>query len=130
DPDKKEEIVGKSSSIHGGAMGGSTTGPGFASADAPNLKIQVSDQPVRSVEEAEKLAWSILNQRAGNFITGKGQCEGDARVKAGKVVKIAAVGDKFDGDYYVTRALHKLKVGAGAGNGYTTDFEVRRTGSG
>lgn len=130
DPDKKEMIEARSSDIHGGTMGGSQTGPDFASADAPSLKIQVSDQPVRSVEEAEKLAWSILNQRAKEFITGQGQCEGDGRLKAGKAVEIDAVGSKFDGKYYIAKAHHKLKVGAGAGNGYTTDFEVKRTGSG
>ena len=34
--------------------------------DVKRAKGGISDQPVRSVEEAEKLAWSILNQRAGN----------------------------------------------------------------
>ena len=28
-----------------------------------STEIQISDQPVRSVDEAEKLAWSILNMR-------------------------------------------------------------------
>jgi len=128
DPKLKKEIVGKSSDVHGQTMGGQKTGPQWASGDAPSLKIQVSDQPVRSVEEAEKLAWSILNQRAGSFMTGTGSCEGDNRIKPGKVVKVDGVGGEVNGDYYIVRCSHKMRMGAGPGYGYETEFEIRRSG--
>ncbi|OIP28980.1 MAG: hypothetical protein AUK47_28550 [Deltaproteobacteria bacterium CG2_30_63_29] len=128
DPDEKKEIIGKSSDIHGSTMGGKKTGPQYAAAGSPSLKIQISDQPVRSVEEAEKVAYSILNQRASNFMTGFGASEGDGTIKAGKSVDVSFVGSEIDGIYYVARANHILKVGAGPGNGYTTEFEIRRTG--
>lgn len=128
DPKLKKEIIGKSSDVHGQTMGGNKTGADYAKADGVPLKIQVSDQPVRSVEEAEKLAWSILNQRAGSFMNGTGSSEGDGRIKAGKTIEIAGIGGQMDGDYYVVRAKHRLRVGAGSGYGYETEFEIRRSG--
>jgi len=61
-------------------------------------------------------------------MTGFGASEGDGTIKAGKSVDVSFVGSEIDGIYYVARANHILKVGAGPGNGYTTEFEIRRTG--
>ncbi len=128
DPKTRKEIIGRAKDVHGQTMGGNKTGPEYAAANNPATVIQVSNQPVASCEEAEKLAWSILNERAGNFMSGFGASEGDGRIKAGKTVKIDAIGTEMDGEYYVTRAVHKLRIGAGPGNGYLTEFEIRRSG--
>lgn len=123
DPAKKEKILANTSEVHGQNMGGQHTGGEFTGASN-----QYSEQPVRSIEEAEQVAKSMLNQRAQGFMSGTGQCEGDGRVEAGKLVKIDAIGVEMDGEYYVNRAVHKLKAGAGSGFGYETNFEVMRTG--
>jgi len=123
DPDKKEPIIAQSSEVHGQEMGGQNTGGTHTGAEN-----QYSEQPVRSIEEAETLAKSMLNQRAMSYMSGTGQSEGDGRIKAGKLIKIDAIGVEMDGVYYVSRAMHRLKAGAGSGFGYETDFEVMRTG--
>ena len=127
-PKKKKPIVASAKNVHGNTMGGDTTGPDFAKANNPGTTIQISDQPVMCEAEAEKLAWSILNQRAGNFMSGRCSSEGDGRIMSGRIVKIHEVGKEIDGDYYVTRSKHVMKVGNGPGFGYTTEFEVRRSG--
>ena len=80
------------------------------------------------IEEAEKLAQSILDQRAGDYLTGKGKCEGNAKVACGNKIMIKDVGKELDGEYYVTTSKHSLKLGQGRGCGYWTEFTVSRTG--
>lgn len=123
DPAKKDKILASSSEVHGQTMGGKRLG-----GDHTKASNQYSEQPVRSIEEAETVAKSMLNQRAQGFMSGTGQCEGDGRVEAGKVIKIDAIGEEMDGEYFVSRAVHKLKAGAGSGFGYETNFEVMRSG--
>ena len=124
DPKTRKEIVGSSDEVHGDTMGGQKTG----SAWAPSSTLQVSDQPVRSAAEASKLAYSILNERAGSFMSGNGSSEGDPKIKAGQAISVKKMGADFDGQYFVSRANHRLKIGAGAGNGYETEFEIERSG--
>lgn len=114
--------------ILGGKMGGEADAGERASSNNPETTIQISDTPVYSQEEAETLANSVLNQRADNYLTGKGSCEGNAGLKCGVMVKIRDIGKEMDGEYYITKAKHVLKVGNGQGYGYWTQFEVSRSG--
>jgi len=128
DPDTAKAIIASSSNVNGGTMGGSNTGASKSTIANTGTTIQVSDQPVYSEEEAEKLAESILNQRADNFMTGKGSCEGNSTLKCGSIVKILDVGSELEGEYYLTQVKHELKAGYGEGFGYWTSFNVSRTG--
>ena len=121
-------IVAESTDISGGNMAGDATAGERASSNNPETTIQISDTPVYSQEEAETLANSVLNQRADNYLTGKGSCEGNAGLKCGVMVKIRDIGKEMDGEYYITKAKHVLKVGNGQGYGYWTQFEVSRSG--
>lgn len=129
DPASKAMIEGSSSDILDAGAGGETTGADRAaeSANDDQTTKYITDQPVRSVEDAEKLAWSILNQQAGFFVTAEGECEGDGRLKPGETVFMDSFGESMDGDYIVSRAVHTMQSG-GDGYGYTTEFEIRRTG--
>ncbi len=128
DPDSAKPIIASSSNVNGGSMGGSNTGAVKSTIANTGTTIQVSDQPVYSEEEAEKLAESILNQRADNFMTGKGSCEGNSTLRCGSIVKILDIGSELEGDYYLTEVKHELKAGHGDGFGYWTSFTVSRTG--
>ena len=123
DPDAAEPIVGTASNVTGDAMGGQRR------QGSTSHSIQISDIPVYSVEEAERVAQSILDQHAGDYLTGNGQCIGCPDVICGHKVQILDVGD-FDGEYYVTECKHKLKVKGGTSFGYWTSFRVSRTGMG
>ena len=128
DEKQAKAIVAESSDIDGGNMAGDSDAGERAASNNPETTIQISDTPVYSQEEAETLAKSVLNQRADNYLTGKGSCEGNAGLKCGVMVKIKDVGKEMDGEYYITKAKHVLKVGNGQGFGYWTDFEVSRSG--
>lgn len=129
DPATAAMIEGSSEDVVGGSMGAEKTGADRTSesANADQTTKYVTDQPVRSVEEAEKLAWAILNKQAGMFVTAEGECEGCGKIIPGELVGMDAFGDSMDGDYFVTRAVHTFQTG-GDGYGYTTEFEIRRTG--
>jgi phage protein D len=129
DPATKAMIEGSSDAILGASMGAEKTGADRAAegANADQTTRYITDQPVRSVEDAEKLAWSILNQQAGMFVVAQGECEGDGRLKPGETVKMDSFGDSMDGEFFVTSAKHTMQTG-GEGYGYVTEFEIRRTG--
>ncbi|MCL2325077.1 MAG: hypothetical protein FWC40_01035 [Proteobacteria bacterium] len=111
-----------------GQMGGSDVAPDLAkdAAKGVGTRIQISDQPVASAEEAKALAVSILNQRTDDFLTGKGSCEGEPDVSCGRIITLLDVGSEMEGEYYVTNATHSLKVGSGSGGGYWTAFGIKR----
>lgn len=128
DPKTAKAIIGTAEQIDGDKMGGSRNAGDAAAANNPDTTIQISDSPVASQEEAEKLAQSILDQRAGDYLTGKGKCEGNGKVACGNKIAIKDVGKELDGEYYVTTSKHSLKLGQGRGCGYWTEFTVSRTG--
>lgn len=127
DPDKKIKIEGKSSDVLGGSMGGQE-GDALEITGGEGEEVVITDQPVRSVEEAEQLAFQRFNEMAGKFLEGDGECEGMGAIRAGYLITIDAVGKAMDGDYYVIESTHTYKVGGGEGDGYMTKFRVRRSG--
>jgi len=128
DPATAKEIIGESETIDGGTMGGATEAGDAAASNNPDTTIQISRIPVASQEEAERLAASILNERADKFMTGKAYCDGCNKIVCGKKVTFKGMGAGLDGDYYVKSAKHTLKGGTGADAGYHTEFTVGRSG--
>lgn len=128
DPKSGQPIVASASTEDNDKMGGKKTAGDAAEFGNPDTTIQISDQPVVSEEEAERLAKSILSQRAAEFLTGTGKCIGNGKIKCGAKVNIEDVGQDMQGEYYVTSAKHVLRVGHGQGYGYWTEFSVSRTG--
>jgi uncharacterized protein len=77
---------------------------------------------VASKEEAKKLAISLLKDRRNGFAKGAGKVVGLPRLQPGKLVEIFGLGERFSGDYYVTKVEHSL-----GGAGFLTSFEVDRS---
>lgn len=127
DPATNAMIEGSSSDIvligSGGKTGGDKSGE---NEDAENSTMIVTNQPVRSVEDAEKLAWSILNQQAGYFVKASGKCLGYGKVLPGEFVDLLSFGDAMDGPYVVVGTTHSFDA---MGSGYTMQFELRRSQS-
>ena len=128
DPKSGKPIIASASTEDNDKMGGKKTAGDLAEIGNPDTTIQISDQPVASEEEAERLAKSILSQRAAEFLTGTGKCMGNGKIKCGAKVNIEDVGQEMQGEYYVTSAKHVLRAGHGQGYGYWTEFSVSRTG--
>src|SRR6185436_5819044 len=114
---KPEDLAG------GGGKG--TSGPQAVQKSLGDKKEVVVDAPVLSQEEAKKLAISLLQERAYDFITGSGQVIGLPDLRPGQLVDLKGLGQRFSGTYYVLKVTHTL-----GSSGYLTQFEVRRTHDG
>jgi phage protein D len=81
----------------------------------------VTNRPVHTVEEARRLAKDILRGQLQNIVKASGSSIGLPDLRAGRKVVIAGLGDRFNGEYYITQSTHTLGDG-----GYRTEFEARR----
>ncbi|MGZ4643246.1 MAG: phage late control D family protein [Blastococcus sp.] len=79
-------------------------------------------RPLADRAEAETLAGALAESTQPWRITGPGTCIGRPDVRAGSLVRIEGLGDRFSGDYAVTSATHTFSPSAG----YRTDFCVER----
>jgi len=80
----------------------------------------VTNYRAADAADAKRIAIGILKRNLDDTITVTGNLVGDPRVRARTVLGISGVG-RFNGDYYVTSATHKLGA-----NGYQTEFTARR----
>ncbi|RLI79450.1 hypothetical protein DRP04_09160 [Archaeoglobales archaeon] len=80
---------------------------------------QITDKPVFSQQEADKLARSILDKLSEGLVRGNAECIGIPEMRAGTIVELKGLG-RFDGKYYVERTSHTI-----SSSGYTTTFNVR-----
>src|SRR5882724_212705 len=79
-------------------------------------------RPVVSQQEADKMAQGRLADIALAYITGEGMSLGRTDLRAGTVVRIAGLGQRFSGPYYLTATTHTYTPA----QGYYTAFVVRR----
>lgn len=81
----------------------------------------VATKPVESEAEGRILATEILEGIAKDMVKGNGSTVGLPDLRAGVVLQIDGLGDRFSGRYFVTASTHTI-----ADSGYTTQFECRR----
>lgn len=79
----------------------------------------VVDRPVASAAEANALAQGIAADIERNFLEAEGVCRGNPLIKAGCKIRLNGLGTRFDGNYFVTSALHRYNAA-----GYTVEFTV------
>ncbi|MBN1318102.1 MAG: VgrG-related protein [Anaerolineales bacterium] len=122
DPSKKESISEEVTNgrrqpeIGESRPGGQVAQSAFGSAG----EMVIVDRPIHSVNEAKSMAQSIADELSGNFVRADGEALGNPNIKAGCNVNVSAVGDRFSGKYYVTRATHTYTPGGR----YTVNFNV------
>jgi phage protein D/phage baseplate assembly protein gpV len=126
DPEKKETIVGQASTgnLYPG-VGEARNGAAWASTFG-NGKVVIVDQPVVSQSEADTLAAARLDEISGAFIEAEGEAFRRPDLRAGRIIELRALGQRFSGKYLVTNARHSYTP-----EGFVTVFAVRgtRTGS-
>jgi phage protein D len=124
DPMRREAITytATAQDLGGEATDTSTSGPSTAS-DGPlgDRSEQVVDAPVRSEEEARRLAVSMLQERAYRFFKGTGNVVGLPDLEPGHNLDLLGLGERFSGTYYVEGVEHTLGE-----SGFLTSFTVRR----
>jgi phage protein D len=102
-------------------MGGRQLGASITEGAFFAAKDIIVDKPVFSEGEANQIAKGKFNDMAAEFITGEGTAIGNGDIKAGKVIELLKLGERFSGFYYVTSATHTIDS-----TGYTTKFTVER----
>jgi len=124
-PKDKKEIVGQArKGDEPCPMGGAQSGAAVVESAFGAAAGLVTNYPVMSQAEADQVAKARYNSAGLTLIEGGGVCYGRADLRAGKVIKIDAVGARFSGNYLVTAARHAYTP-----RGYYTHFEVRRNAS-
>ncbi len=105
DVQKKEEIV--------------------VSAGSSNAKHkEVFRIPAMSRDEADHIAETKLNRFSDGVVQGHGEVDGTPEIRAGTTVRLEELGERFSGEYHVTKATHRM-----GGSGYRTTFEATEVGT-
>jgi phage protein D len=118
---KKPMVKGNAGNNDVVAMG-KTVGLATTSREFGRTAYAVIDQGAISPQEAQTIAQGQINRMALGYITGDGACQGNPELRMGQVIRIAGVGQRFSGDYYVTATTHRYEVE----EGYRTEFSFRR----
>jgi len=81
----------------------------------------ITNRPVHTAAEAKQMAKDILRGQLQDSVKASGTTIGLPDLRAGRKLEIAGLGDRFNGEYYVTSSTHVIGE-----SGYRTDFEARR----
>lgn len=123
DATKKAEILGSAKAgDESSKMGGAKSASKLLQGAFGDVVRMISDHPVMTQGEAEKLAQARLNEMALNLIEATGTTTGCADLLPGNVIDISGVSKWFSGLYYLAGATHRYD----AQSGYTTSFSARR----
>ncbi|HFE65166.1 MAG TPA: phage late control D family protein [Caldithrix sp.] len=123
DPMTKKTIQGKAGTGDVvSKMSGSKLGMEISKKVFGKRQISVVDKPIFSNGEALQIAKGKVNDVAVEFIKGEGSAIGNPDIRAGEVIELVRLGERFSGLYYVIASTHVVNQ-----NGYTTKFTVERT---
>jgi phage protein D len=123
--DKKAVLGDSKAGDEVSTMGGQSSGAAIAQSAFGDAINVVSDQPVGAQAEADQIARARFNALALELVTGDGLCRGRTDLRAGTVIKIDGIGQRFGGPYYVISSIHRYSPA----HGYVTEFTVRRNAS-
>jgi phage protein D len=118
----KEAIVGRAQQGDElSKMNGTKLGVAISESAFTATTNVIVDKPVFSQGEANQIAKGLFNEMSVDFITGEGLAIGNTDIRAGQVVELLKLGERFSGPYYVTSSTHTIDR-----KGYTTKFTVAR----
>lgn len=122
DPIHKKKIEGKANRSQLKTKGVGARGGQQLIEESFNKRqeIMVRNAPTTQAE-ADRLALRSLEQIAKDMVTGSGSVVGLPDLRAGGLIDIDGLGDRFSGRYFITSTSHAIGSG-----GYTTQFECRR----
>jgi phage protein D len=102
-------------------MGGSELGVAAAERAFFATEAAIVERPVASAGEALQMARGKFREMALGFVTGEATAIGDPVIRAGTVVELTNLGERFSGLYYVTSSEHRVDA-----MGYVTTCTVER----
>lgn len=122
DPGTKQEILSEVGSGEGMRAIGEKKPGGTLAKDAFHIdaSLLVASAPIHDQLGADQVAKAVADRQAERFIEADGSCPGNPQIVAGASVKIASIGKRFGGEYFVTAATHRFTPK----EGYTTQFSI------
>lgn len=120
--EKKEIVAHSTAGDLSTVMGGTTSGPSNVQQVFSRTGSTLVTVPVQSQEEADRIAKQRFSEMALGYVRAEGKCIGDPQLRAGIVVKIEGVGERFSGLYYLRAVEHRYSMQ----KGYRTAFSARR----
>jgi phage protein D len=120
--DKKEIIAHSAAGDESTLMGGKVSGPSKVKQLFSGSASTRVTKPVHSQAEADQMAKQGFLEIALGYIRAEGVCIGDPELRAGTVVKIEGIGERFSGLYYICSTEHRFSKR----KGYRTGFSARR----
>jgi phage protein D len=120
--DKKEIVAHSTAGDLSTVMGGTTSGPSNVQKVFSRTGSTLVTLPVQSQEEADRIAKQRFSEIALDYVRAEGKCIGDPQLRAGIIVKVEGIGERFSGSYYVHAVEHRYSMG----KGYRTAFSARR----
>lgn len=113
-------------SLIGSELDGATGGSAILEQKFSTRVASSVHQVPLTASEARGIAEARYRERARRFVTGSGQCDGNARMQVGVQVDVSGLGPMFDGKYLVIRVRHNYTLA----QGFQTEFDVERPGIG
>jgi uncharacterized protein len=101
--------------------GGKQTSSEMARALFGEVVKVITDRPVRTKDEAKKLAQSELETASNNLVQATVDTIGTPELVPGVCLQIDGFGSLFSGKYYVVKATHTINA-----DGYRTSLTTRR----
>jgi phage protein D/phage baseplate assembly protein gpV len=122
DPAAKRAIVGTATSAaQPGRLGRDSVAADAAQSAFGGAATQVvTDQPVYTKDEADRLAQALLDELAGEYLAAEGVAVGEPDLRAGALVELKGVGARFSGTYFISATRHEYTPAGG----YLTTFYV------
>lgn len=121
DHKEKKEITGKAASSKTSPETGFNRWGGPQSQSAISKAVRVETRhTVQSQADADAVAQGLLDYINSGFIEAEGEVVGHPELKAGVLIKITKLGDKFNGTYKLTTVRHVYS----AQQSFTTYFTV------
>ncbi|CDY75454.1 FIG01122965: hypothetical protein [Caballeronia glathei] len=123
DANDKKAIVGRAAAgDEKSLMAGKASGPSSVADIFGHSGSASVAAPVQSQADADAVARQRFGEMALGYIRGEGLSIGEPKLRAGIVVKIEGLGERFSGLYYVTSTEQRFSTK----KGYQTRFAVRR----
>ena len=101
---------------------GIVRGSGPLASDSCAQREQViTNEPMHDDAQARRRATAVLSERVKQLVEATGTTVGLPDLRAGQNLRIAGLGARFSGRYFVTKTTHTLDA-----SGYRTKFTARR----
>ena len=100
---------------------------GKAAIEFPSLQSKIKSNiieykdPLENTKDGlDKIAQAVLDEKAMNFVSGRGMCIGLPELVPGRYIELDGMGKQVNGKYFISKVIHRFGP-----DGFTTQFDVK-----